>query len=76
MLLATDLTDKLAGIKCPLLMMLPDHSPFVTPEIGVEILKLVPDAELSIIPNSKHGIFYSHDLFASNLLADFIERKG
>ncbi len=75
-LLATDLTDKLAGIKCPLLMMLPDHSPFVTPEIGVEILKLVPEAELSIIPNSKHGIFYSHDVFASNLLADFIERKG
>ena len=74
-LLATDLTDKLAGIKCPLLMLLPDHSPFVTPEIGVEILKLVPEAELSIIPNSKHGIFYSHDVFASNLLADFIERK-
>jgi len=75
-LLATDLSGDLAGIKCPLLMILPDHSPFVTPEIGVEILKHVPDAELCIIPNSKHGIFYSHDTFASNLLADFIARKG
>ena len=74
-LLATDLTDKLAGITCPLLMMLPDHSPFVTPDIGVEILKHVPDAELSIIPNSKHGIFYAHDTFASRLLAEFIDRK-
>lgn len=74
-LLATDLSDKLNGIKCPLLMALPDHSPFVTPEIGVEILKLVPHAELSIIPNSKHGIFYSHDTFASGLLVDFLARQ-
>ena len=75
-LLATDLTQDLAGIKCPLLMILPDRSPFVTPEIGVEILGLVPDAELSVIPNSKHGIFFSHDTFASGLLADFIARRG
>lgn len=74
-LLATDLTDRLGSIKCPLLMMLPDHSPFVTPDIGVEILGLVPQAELSIIPNSKHGIFYSHDAFASGLLADFLARQ-
>ena len=75
-LLATDLTGELAGIKCPLLMMLPDRSPFVTPEIGIEILTHGPGAELSIIPNSKHGIFYSHDSFASNRLADFIARRG
>ncbi|MGI9480594.1 MAG: alpha/beta fold hydrolase [Hyphomicrobiaceae bacterium] len=75
-LLATDLTEKLAGIKCPLLMLLPDHSPFVTPDIGIEILKHVPDAELSVIPNSKHGIFFSHDAFASQLLADFLARRG
>jgi 3-oxoadipate enol-lactonase len=74
-LLATDLSDQLAGIKCPLLMLLPDRSPFVTPDIGVEILGLVPQAELSIIPNSKHGIFYSHDEFASGLLAEFLGRQ-
>lgn len=74
-LLATDLTDELAGIKCPLLMMLPDQSPFVTPDIGVEILGLVGGAELAVIPNSKHGIFYSHDAFASQTLADFLARR-
>lgn len=75
-LLATDLTDDLAGIRCPLLMILPDHSPFVTPAIGVEILRHVPDAELSIIPHSKHGIFYSHDAFASRQLSEFLARRG
>ena len=75
-LLATDLTERLAGIQCPLLMLLPDHSPFVTPDIGIEILARVPHAELSVIPNSKHGIFFSHDGFASSLLADFLARQG
>jgi pimeloyl-ACP methyl ester carboxylesterase len=75
-LLETDLTDRLVGIKCPLLMLLPDHSPFVTPDIGVEILGHVKSAELSIIPNSKHGIFYSHDRFASELLAAFCRRNS
>lgn len=73
-LLATDLTDRLGGIECPLLMMLPDQSPFVTPDIGVEILGLVENAELCVIPNSKHGIFFSHDAFASKTLADFLAR--
>jgi len=73
-LLETDLTEQLKGIKCPLLMILPDRSPFVTPDIGVEILGLVDTAELCIIPNSKHGIFYSHDTFASNLVASFLAR--
>ncbi|MBU2531880.1 MAG: alpha/beta hydrolase, partial [Alphaproteobacteria bacterium] len=71
-LLATDLTPELAGIRCPLLMMAPDHSPFVTPDIPVEILSHVPHAKLSIIPNSKHGIFFSHDAACARLLAEFL----
>jgi pimeloyl-ACP methyl ester carboxylesterase len=74
-LLETDLTPKLSGIRCPLLMILPDRSPFVTPEIGVEILGLVPGSDLAIIPHSKHGIFYSHAAFASQLMRDFLARN-
>lgn len=75
-LLETDLTGKLTNIRCPLFMMLPDRSPFVTPDIGVEILSHVPSAELCIIPSSKHGIFYSHDAFASTALATFLRRQS
>ena len=75
-LLETDLTDRLPAIRCPLLMILPDRSPFVTPDIGVEILGAVPSAELCIIPHSKHGIFYSHAAFASRQLRDFLARQG
>jgi pimeloyl-ACP methyl ester carboxylesterase len=75
-LLETDLTPKLLGIRCPLLMILPDRSPFVTPDIGVEILGHVPSADLAIIPRSKHGIFYSHATFASHLMREFLERNG
>ena len=75
-LLETDLTGKLSNIGCPLLMMLPDRSPFVTPDIGVEILGAVPGSELCIIPHSKHGIFYSHAAFASGQLRDFLARQS
>lgn len=74
-LLATDLTEQLDGIKCPLLMIAPDRSPFVTPDIPVEILNLVPGSELCIIPNSKHGIFFSHAEFAAGLLSEFLDRR-
>ena len=76
LLLETDLTELLPGIRCPLLTMLPDRSPFVTPDIGVETLGLVPGSELCIIPKAKHGIFYSHAGFAIGLLADFLARRG
>ena len=75
-LLETDQTRKLSSIRCPLLMMLPDRSPFVTPDIGVEILGAVPSSELCIIPYSKHGIFYSHAAFASAQLRNFLARHS
>jgi 3-oxoadipate enol-lactonase len=75
-LLATDLTERLGSIKCPLLMIAPDRSPFVTPDIPVEILNLVPGSELCIIPNSEHGIFFSHAEFAAGLLCDFLDRRS
>ena len=57
-------------------MMLPDRSPIVTPDIGVEILGAVPSSELCIIPYSKHGIFYSHAAFASAQLRNFLARHS
>jgi len=72
MLLGTDLTSALAGIACPLLLIAPDRSPFVAPEIPVEILKAVPTAALSIIPRSRHGIVYSHAEFCAAQVAEFI----
>lgn len=60
LLLGTDLTSRLGRIDCPLLIIAPDKSPFVTPDIPAEIATHVPHADLYVIPNSRHGIFFSH----------------
>ncbi len=60
MLLGTDLTGRLSDIACPLWMISPDQSPFVTPDIPVEILSRVASADLAVLPHTRHGIFFSH----------------
>ena len=76
MLLNTDLTPCLPGIVCPVLLISPDRSPFVTPDIPVEILSRVATAELCVIPDSRHGIFFSHGAFCAEQLAAFLKRHA
>lgn len=74
MLLGTDLTERLSNISCPLLMISPDHSPFVTPDIPMEILSAVPEADLAVLPHTRHGIFFSHGEECARLWLEFQER--
>ncbi len=73
-LLESDLTAKLGNIKCPLLLISADRSPFVTPDIPVEILNAVPSAQLCIIPGSKHGIPFSHGSYCAGQFLEFLGR--
>ena len=72
LLLGTDLTPARAGITCPLLLIVPDRSPFVTPEVPLEVLNAVPTASLSVVPASRHGIVYSHAAYCARLVADLV----
>ena len=74
-LLETDLTQRLERIACPMLLISADRSPFVTADIPVEILAAVPQAELCVIPNARHGIFFSHAPFCAGLTAEFLGRQ-
>lgn len=74
MLAATDLSDELARIRCPLLILMPDRSPFVTARMGVDLLERVPQAELCVFPGARHGLPYSHAAECSARLAQFLAR--
>ncbi len=74
MLAATDLTTELARIKCPLLILMPDRSPFVTARMGVELAEHVPQAELVVFPGVRHGLPFSHAQACSERLAEFLGR--
>lgn len=74
LLLQTDLTCALGSLACPLFIISPDQSPFVTPDIGAELVQLVPGAQLCVIPNTRHGIVFSHGEFCAQQLVQFLNR--
>jgi pimeloyl-ACP methyl ester carboxylesterase len=49
--------DFFATIKCPVLVMAGNHDQFVSTQRVINASKMIPRAELSIIPNATHGAF-------------------
>ncbi|MFV0296695.1 MAG: alpha/beta fold hydrolase [Hyphomicrobiaceae bacterium] len=60
LLARTDLTAELGRLKPPLLILMPDRSPFVTARMAVELSELVPAADLAMFPGARHGLPFSH----------------
>ncbi len=69
MLAAADLEPELHKLKSPLLILMPDRSPFVTAPMGVELARHVPHAELAMIPGTRHGLPFSHGAECGQRLA-------
>jgi 3-oxoadipate enol-lactonase len=74
MLIATDLTADLAALRAPLLLMMPDRSPFVTLAQASTLAELVPGAEVAVCPGARHGLPFSHAEEAAETLLGFLER--
>ncbi|MDO8316794.1 MAG: alpha/beta fold hydrolase [Flavobacterium sp.] len=49
--------DFFATIKCPVLVMAGNHDQFVSVQRVVNASKMIPNAELAIIPNATHAVF-------------------
>jgi pimeloyl-ACP methyl ester carboxylesterase/ketosteroid isomerase-like protein len=49
--------DFFLTIKCPVLIIAGNHDQFVSTQRVVNASKMIPNAELSIIPNATHGAF-------------------
>ena len=49
--------DFFATIKCPVLVMSGNHDQFLSTERVVNASKMIPNAELAIIPNATHTVF-------------------
>jgi pimeloyl-ACP methyl ester carboxylesterase/ketosteroid isomerase-like protein len=49
--------DFFATIKCPVLVMAGNHDQFVSVQRVVNASKMIPKAELAIIPNATHAVF-------------------
>jgi 3-oxoadipate enol-lactonase len=73
MLVSCDCSDRLPAIDTPTLILAPDDSPFVSVEAQVERLRAMPNAELAVIANARHGLSHSHGPECANVLRRFLD---
>lgn len=76
LLVDTDLTDELARISAPTLLLTPDASPFVTVDLSSQIRRQVPNCELAVFPNSGHGLPFSHARQCAHTVLEFLQRRS
>lgn len=73
LLAGIDLADALPKLQIPLLILMPDGSPFVSVQQAVDIKARVPDAELAVFPGARHGLPFSHGRECAERLSAFLE---
>jgi 3-oxoadipate enol-lactonase len=74
LLVGTDLAADLPTLRLPLLLMMPDRSPYVSLAQASTLADLVPHAEIAVFPGARHGLPFSHATAAAGVLVDFLAR--
>lgn len=72
-LVGTDLSDRLAVIGCPTLLLHPDGSPFIPVPIMAELHRLLPTSQLHVFGHARHGLPFSHDRLCAERLRSFLD---
>lgn len=65
--------EELASIKAPILILLGDYD-FVRLEHAVETFKLIPNAELAVIPSASHFVLFSEQERVIPIVKHFLEK--
>ncbi len=76
MLIGTDMTDDLAAIETPVLLLAPDGSPFVPPAVTAEMHALLARSEMQIFAGARHGLACSHGAACAGKLIEFLDARG
>jgi pimeloyl-ACP methyl ester carboxylesterase len=65
-------TEELASIKAPILIVVGDHD-FVHIEHAVENFRLIPNAQLAVIPDASHFVLFSEQERVIPIVKHFLE---
>jgi 2-hydroxymuconate-semialdehyde hydrolase len=68
--------DDLRRIQTPTLIVHGDHDHFFPVEVAVELYRLLPDAELCVLPHTDHGPHGEHPEWFSAIVLDFLARRA
>ncbi len=67
--------EELASIKVPILIVVGDRD-FVRVEHAVETFKLIPNAEIAVIPSASHFVLYSEPERVIPIVKHFLSRPA
>ena len=73
-LVGTDLAPVLPEIRCPVLLLHPDGSPFIPVAVAADMHRLLPHSELNVFGHARHGLPFSHGPQCAALLRSFLDR--
>ena len=74
-LIGTDLTSRLGEIRCPVLLLHPDGSPFIPVSIMAALHEGLSDSELNVFGRSRHGLPFSHAAQCAQALRTFLDSR-
>ena len=72
-LIGADLSPRLPAIRCPVLLLHPDGSPFIPVPIVAELHRLLPNAQLNVFGHARHGLPFSHAQDCARKLRAFLD---
>jgi pimeloyl-ACP methyl ester carboxylesterase len=75
MLIGADLSELARDIQLPVLMLVPDGSPFVPVKVAADLYNLLPNAEIQVFPHARHSLCLTHGGDCAAALARFLVRK-
>ena len=67
--------EELASIKAPVLIAVGDND-FVRLEHAIETFKLIPNAELAVIPDAGHFALFWEQKKVIPVIENFLEKRG
>jgi pimeloyl-ACP methyl ester carboxylesterase len=74
-LVGADLTPRLSEIKCPVLLLHPDGSPFIPVPVMAELHRLLPTSQLHVFGHSRHGLPFSHARECAAKFRSFLDSR-
>jgi pimeloyl-ACP methyl ester carboxylesterase len=75
MLVATDLSATLGGIRAPVLLLHPDASPFIPLDMALDLHACIPRSELRIFPGARHALAHTHARECASATREFLARR-
>jgi pimeloyl-ACP methyl ester carboxylesterase len=74
-LVGTDLCARLPDIRCPVLLLHPDGSPFIPVPVMADLHGRLSDAQLNIVGHARHGLPFSHASQCAASLRSFLDSR-